>query len=260
MSSEHSWLAALGARLSGQRTGRTERRLALLATVLALLIIRRLWLAPIGSYLVVADPPQAADALVPLAGDRERVIDAARLFEQGWARWYVVTATAQREGDLPYAEAIRHKAIELGVPAGRIQVVAEPADSTYSEAVFLRRLAQSQGWRSLMIITSPYHTRRSRLIFAEIFRSSGITIVVRPVAQSWYDPAAWWQTGNGSAMTVQEYFKLLLYITGYHHIDGLALTPPLRWHRSPATAGEGKERRFPPLSDRNRRAAGGEGH
>ena len=59
---------------------------AVVLVVIAITVIlasRQLWLPLIGGFLVVADPLQPADALLPLAGGQERVVYAAKLFNQG---------------------------------------------------------------------------------------------------------------------------------------------------------------------------------
>ena len=86
---------------------------------------------------------------------------------------------------------------------------------TYEEAIAVQQLAQEQGWRSLIIVTDPHHTRRARMAFRDVFRDSGITVMVRPVNDSWYQADSWWQTRDGLRETWTEYLKLLLYVVGY---------------------------------------------
>lgn len=194
----------------------SRRQIYTLVVAIALVALRRTWLLPIAAYLIATDPLlRPADALVPLAGDRERVAYAAHIYSNGSARWFAITDTSYREGKLAYAEAIRREALRLGIPAANIRLVPGQAHSTYQEALYLRQLAQGLGWRSIIIITSPYHTRRSRLIFADVFRNTGVTISIRSVEPSWYKPAAWWQTSQGRSVTWQEYVKLLLHFAGY---------------------------------------------
>ena len=66
---------------------------AVLAIVALVLIVvsHSLWLPSVGGFLMVADPLQEADAIVALAGGREHVIYGARLFSEGYARWFVAT-------------------------------------------------------------------------------------------------------------------------------------------------------------------------
>lgn len=80
----------------------------------------------------------------------------------------------------------------------------------------MRRLAQQQGWRSVLVVTHSFHTRRARLAFRDGFRDTGITVAVRPVNEHWYDPGSWWQSHKGLRQTWTEYLKLALHLLGYH--------------------------------------------
>lgn len=185
--------------------------------ILILLLSLSSWIPYIGSFLIVSDPLQTADALVPLAGDRIRVIYGADLFKRGYAHWFVVTdmwidATSP---SLLYANSVRWQAEEQGVPNDRILVSPGMPKTTYAEALSLRQLAQEQGWKSLIIVTSPYHTRRSRMILRDVFLDTGITIIIQPVHTHWYQSDSWWKSQQGWSTTLTEYLKLGLYIAGY---------------------------------------------
>lgn len=190
--------------------------------VLLLLVMRSLWLPLIGGFLIVADPlpPLPADALVPLAGDRSRVIYGAGQFNQGHARWFIVTDMWIGATSLPrtYADSVTRQALQHGVPEERILVAPDMPASTYREALSIRQLARDHGWRSLIIVTSPYHTRRTRMIFGDVFRNTGIDISVQPVKNDWYIANIWWTYAAGRRATGSEYVKLVLYLLGYHQI------------------------------------------
>jgi uncharacterized SAM-binding protein YcdF (DUF218 family) len=191
------------------------------AAVLGMLVTRGFWLPLVGRFLVVEDPLRPADALVPLAGEWPRIAAGAELLKQGYARWFVITEMQvdqqQASPGFRYSESARRQAIEEGVPAKQIMVAPDVVATTYAEARALRRLAQEQGWRSLIVVTSPYHTRRSRIIFRAAFAGSGVTIVVRAMKQHWYHADNWWRFPDSQETTAREYLKLALYLLGYHN-------------------------------------------
>jgi uncharacterized SAM-binding protein YcdF (DUF218 family) len=193
--------------------------LASIPLVLAILFLAHgLWLPLAGRFLVVADPLQPADAVVPLGGGGVgRVAQAAALLDEGYATWLVAT---NAEIDLPgirssHSDLIRQEAQWQGVPPERILVAPGVVETTYEEALAVRALAQEQGWRSLLVVTDPYHTRRARLTFRAVLRGTGTTVAVRPVENAQYDPEAWWQSVDGLRETWTEYAKLALYLLGY---------------------------------------------
>ncbi len=175
-------------------------------------------LPAVGRLLVVTDPLAPADAIVVLAGNGiERTAQAARLYRAGYAPWYVVT-------DMPlnvpgvrtdHAELMKTEAVWQGVPENVIVRAPGTHTTTYSEALAVRQMAEERGWRSLLVVSDPYHLRRARMCFRDALRGTGVTISVQPVDPSSYDPATWWTTQDGLRDTWTEYLKLLLYAIGY---------------------------------------------
>lgn len=208
--------------IGGLREAVSGRRrsilLGIVAAIIALVLARGLWLPLIGGFLIVADPLQPADAVVVLSGgERERVVYAAGLFNEGYADWFVAT---NMKHDLPgvrvlYGELVRQEAIWQGVPQERILIAPGILETTYEEALAVRELAQEQGWSSLLLVTSPYHTRRAQIAFRDAFRDTGIAVIVRPVNGHWYRADSWWKSRDGLRETWTEYLKLLLYVIGY---------------------------------------------
>lgn len=200
-------------------TRRSYLRMAASAVLLLLAIILsyRLWLPLFGRWLVVADPLQPAQAIVPLAGGRERVGHAAKLYNDGYADWFVATNPPVTVPgiDESYSDLVRRAALRDGVPEDRFLTIPELVYTTYDEARAIRRLAEERGWNSLIIVTSPYHTRRTRVIFGDVFRDSGIAIAVRPVEPDIYDGDAWWQDNDALRNTVLEYLKFIAHGLGY---------------------------------------------
>jgi uncharacterized SAM-binding protein YcdF (DUF218 family) len=205
------------ARLNQAVGRRPRQRLrAAIGGALMLLVAQGLWQPWLGGFLIVADPLQHADAIVPLAGERSRIDAAAQLFARGYANWYVIT-DMKLDGTMPpgtYARSVRRQLAGGEVPAHRlIEAPGSPA-TTYQEAIGVRELAEAQRWRSLIVVTSPYHTRRSRMIFQQVFRSTGVTVAISPAAGHWYSADSWRRTPVGVQVTLKEYLKLALYHIG----------------------------------------------
>jgi uncharacterized SAM-binding protein YcdF (DUF218 family) len=184
----------------------------------SLYISRSYWLPGVGGFLIVTDPLRPVDALVTLAGDPERVAYGAALFNRGYTHDFIVTDmrinAPNSQGE--YASWVRSRATQLGVPPDRQFVAPGTVATTYAEANSVRQLAVQRGWQSIMVVTSPFHTRRSRIIFREVFHGTGITIIIKPVDGSWYKADSWWLSRRGRRNTCLEYLKLVLYFVGYH--------------------------------------------
>ena len=191
--------------------------LRILLALALLALASPLWLPAIGLALVVADPLAHADALVPLAGGANRVKYAAELFQAGYADWLVASDVAPSRG--PDGGLLSREnattAIISGVPATALRATERQVFSTYTEAEAIRELAHRAGWRSLIIVTSPQHTRRAQAIFRTVFADDPIVIIVRPVVGYSYRPTAWWEDKDERWQTLLEYVKLLAFYLGY---------------------------------------------
>lgn len=196
---------------------KTKAAVLVLAAITLILASHQLWLPLIGNFLVVADPLQPADALVSLAGGQERVVYAAKLFNQGYADWLIATNMPLNVPGIRelYGELAKREATWQGVPEERILIAPGTVETTYQEALAVRQLAEERRLRSLIVVTDPYHTRRARMAFQDVFRDTGIAVMVQPVNESKYRPDSWWRTQDGLRETWTEYVKLLLYMVGY---------------------------------------------
>jgi uncharacterized SAM-binding protein YcdF (DUF218 family) len=173
------------------------------------------WLPAIANILVVADPLHPADAIVPLAGGVERAQHAAGLFQQGYAGSFVVTDNSIALHSLAQPElSITGIATAAGVPVARLHPIATTVTSTYEEALAVRALAEEQGWQSLLVVTSPAHTRRSRAVFRSVFAGSGVTVMVQPASAEECDGVFWWQDENERKFVITEYLKLGAFFAG----------------------------------------------
>jgi uncharacterized SAM-binding protein YcdF (DUF218 family) len=95
----------------------------------------------------------------------------------------------------PYAgiaELMVHDLVERGVPKDKIEAFAQDADNTKDEARALAQLASKKKWRSVIVVTSNYHTRRSRYIFRHVFPSA-IRVLLASAPDGDFDPQSWWQ-------------------------------------------------------------------
>ena len=171
-------------------------------------------------WLSVADQPKKADAILVLGGDLSRPFQAADLYRQGLARRIVVSAPVRKDdyrlldqAGIPYPreeEVMRDVLLKKGVPAGAIEYLGKDLISTAEEAQAARALFAKRAPR-LLIVTSPYHVRRARLIFTDAMPAADI----RMIASS-YDPlpSSWWNDQTAARNVTQELAKFVFYRLG----------------------------------------------
>lgn len=197
-------------------------RLTLAASLLGCL----LFLPFAGRFLHREDPLAPADMILVLAGTRtERWLEAADLYHEGWAPRLLVSpgpvdalepelesrgVRYPREGELA-----RDAIIATGVPPEVVAVLPGGVDNTAHEAE-ATVLHTSRGGRPhrIIVVTSPYHTRRAGFAFRRAFAGTGVEVLVRGSRHSPSDPPRWWRQRADVRFVVSELPKVLLYAAG----------------------------------------------
>lgn len=179
----------------------------------------------LGSFFWRSDPLEHADVIHSLAGSRmERQLEAGLLYKDGWAPLILFTQEQfdlaerhlQRLGIQPVtgAETARRQLMQLGIPASAFLIPPELHDNTAQEAATLRRLAVSHHWRTVILVTSGYHTRRSGYAFERALRGTGVRLIVRPSRFDDGHPARWWHFRSDIRWILSEGPKFASYLFG----------------------------------------------
>jgi len=178
--------------------------------IILALLLGTLGLRAIGAVLIIADPLHEADAAVALTGDEgDRVSAAIELYKSGYVDAIFITFT-----DPVTRDTLVNAAQWGGFPSQNIHVTEMTVSNTVDEARAVRQLAQNENIDSLIIITDPYHTLRTRVIFRRELKGSNIALQVRPVSGHWYRSNTWWKSEEGIRYTFSEYVKIILYFFG----------------------------------------------
>lgn len=98
----------------------------------------------------------------------------------------------------------------MGVPGNRI-MIENRSLSTIENAKFSLPMVRRRGFKSVILVTSPYHAFRSAKVFRKLFSPYGIRIIVCPVENSIFNPDRWWTRHEDTQFVVWEYVALVLY-------------------------------------------------
>jgi len=210
-------VASVGSRT---RSARVARRLFLIALLFGIWVLVA-WVA--GRCLIVNTPLQRADVIVVLSGSavyKERTQRAAEYYHQGLANRILLTndnlrgewSSSEQRNPFFYERA-RNNLLLLGVPAEQIEVIPQPVTNTYDEAVALREYAVAHGLRSLLVVTSAYHSRRALWTLNRVFAGTGIELGLQSIESGEQTPSpfTWWLHWRGWRMVVGEYVKNVYY-------------------------------------------------
>ena len=193
---------------------------------LAATIATTVWGCPrAGRFLVIDAPLQPADAVVVLAGTRvERCLEAVDLYREKVAQHILLSSgrveaaeDALRGRGIRFpreVDLLKDAVVQLGVPGERVHTFPDTVDNTAAEATLTRTVAAQNGWRNLIVVTSKYHTRRSRYAFERAFRGTGVTVQIRGTRYDTAKPDEWWKHRADLRFVLSEYQKLLAYRLG----------------------------------------------
>ena len=207
----------------------TRRRLLGIAAVFLLLAVAG-WalyepvLRAVAHALVVEDALTDADALVVVAGDapfREQAV--ADLFKQGWAPRVIVSRPVNPASVAALVElGVRaldvqgesHAALlRFGIPAAAIVTLERTVQITEDELALVRQEARARGWRRLILVSSPDHTRRVKTIW---YRrgGDGIQAIVRASPYGRFPRDGWWRERRMAERVLHEYLGLAALYLG----------------------------------------------
>ncbi len=162
---------------------------------------------------IIEDTLDKVDALIILGDDNfyaDRVTRGAQLFREGKAP--VIVASGRRlRPNAGIAELMEHDLVERGVPREKIVRFSHDGDSTLEEAQSLVRIVKERKWRSVIVVTSNFHTRRVRYIFQHVF-PQGMDVRVASARDGDFDPEHWWEKRKSIKELTREFAGMVVAV------------------------------------------------
>jgi len=201
-------------------------RSRLIKLALAAAVVLAVWalIAPsLANYLIVEKPLERANAIFVLSGSaayKERTKKAAELYRQGIAPRIFITNDGERAGwsetekrNPPYVELERRELIANGVMPDAITVLPGEVAGTDQEAKALANEIDERPFGSVVLVTSPYHTRRALWTFEKFLEGKGVAIGIEHATHDDRYPtsANWWMSKTGWQLVGGEYVKSIAY-------------------------------------------------
>jgi uncharacterized SAM-binding protein YcdF (DUF218 family) len=87
--------------------------------------------------------------------------------------------------------------------------------STIDEAFVVRDWVRGSSAGSLIVVTSPFHTRRARLAFDHALRGTRVALRVRSTSLGQFRPGNWWHNRDTLRDGLFEWQKLVFYRLSY---------------------------------------------
>ena len=205
-----------------------SRRFVLLIILFLLLIIfyHQYVLKKVGYFLVYEQEPQKADVIIVLNGrDTERSLAAVDLYNKGYADLIVMSRGAKQPGSDEFWKRVgsnfngtiffQRAVAAMGVPEKSFRFIGNGVASTYDEALATREFLKKIGYKSILLVTSKWHSKRAYLTFRSALKNDAIKIVIQPSKYDSFDPEMWWKNKDDAELVSYEYMRLIYYILSF---------------------------------------------
>ena len=176
--------------------------------VLAVLVVFAFRYA--GSFLVV-NAPEHADMIVVLAGGNNdwRYWNGVQLLHEGWAPHLMLDVFAK---GVTYGNMdidLARNFVNQTTP-GQSTVCPLILNSTFGEAGHIANCLRGTGVKSILVVTSDYHSRRALTILKKRLPEYHISIYAAP--DPYFFGTRWWQTREWAKTTLAEWQRYIWWL------------------------------------------------
>ena len=196
-----------------------KRKRIVLSVIVATLILLIIIAANLGNLLIVNDELNKADAIVVFSGDNgPRTEKGVELLKEGLGDYLILSGGVVYD-DVTMAELMKNHALKLGVPENKI-LLDDKASTTHENAEFTKEIIEENNFKSVIVVTSEYHSRRSKLAMEKALENTlidgeSIEVMVAHSTEEKFT-SKWWTSGNSALIVISEYLKLMGYwVKGY---------------------------------------------
>lgn len=198
-------------------TRRNKLRIATLIVAAALAIAATAGFHGAGRWLVREDPLGPANVIVVLSGSMPyRAEEAARIFRMGFAHEVWITHPESPGGQLAAMgihytgddEYSREVLVHEGVPESSVRILPGTIIDTEQEIEEVAREMRREKLTRAIVVTSPPHTRRVKVLWREL-AGPNLHCIVRAAYQAPFDAAHWWRNTRDVYAVVREMLGLV---------------------------------------------------
>lgn len=145
------------------------------------------------SNLIVSDPLEKSDCIVALGGENIRKKEAVKLFREGYGKKIVFTGF-----DITKDEYERY-----GLKPHEYIYPVKSAFNTYEESQVILEIAKKYKFKTIIVVTSFYHSKRASETFKNVLGRENIRVIIHP---------AYWKNFNISDWTKNSFLRKAVII------------------------------------------------
>ena len=159
-----------------------------------------------GWLIAPSDDLDKADAIVVVSGGdtNQRVDEGVALWKAGWAP-KLTFAGAAADAGVSNAAVMRQRAVLQGVPSSAI-LIEERSRTTKENAQMLLPIFEAQNLKKLILVSTPYHTRRVKVTFGKELGKE-YHLIAHPAKDTRWAKSSWWEEPATVRLTWDELRK-----------------------------------------------------
>jgi len=190
--------------------------LPILCLVAGYIAVKAGCLPAIGHWFVQTNELHKAEAIVVLAGGGpERLCHGIELYKRGLAPaiYYTGDKPIETRSDFMDSEQALNFALRYGMPKEKIKFL--PSTSTFEDGKSIATLVKIQKIRSVILVTSWYHTRRAANVLRHCLAGADCVVYITSSGGLSFSPENWWKDEEGLVAVQNEIIKTALYWRRY---------------------------------------------
>lgn len=189
----------------------------LLILIIIGFVVKNPLLQSVADFLIADETAEKSDALIVLGGEikGERTKRAVELYNQGFAGTLIFSDGTDLSWRTKAVDEMIVLASELGIPDTAIKKETD-SRSTYENAVYSKKLMLDNGFKSAIVVTTDWHSKRSKFIFDKVFAGSDIKLTYANTPDDRIDSLRdWWQDSEKQQIVLTEWAKFIIYWLKY---------------------------------------------
>ena len=165
--------------------------------------------------------PSSCDAIVAISGGNTsaRTTRAIELFKQGYGKKLIFSGANSDPDTISDAAQMAKQARRSGVSTNDI-LMDQQAKNTYENAKNVAAIIKEQKHKTIILVTSPYHSTRAALEFKKAFINTDVRVFSAPADNDpeWND--LWWTNTRGWYLALSELVGICRFYIGASNLNG----------------------------------------
>lgn len=174
-------------------------------------------LQSVADFLISDETMEKSDVIIVLGGEikGERTKRAVELYKQGLAGKLLFSDGTDLSWRTKAVDEMVALALELGVPSKDI-LKETYSRSTYENAVYSKKVMMEHNYQSAIVVTTDWHSKRSKFIFDKVFEGSNIKLTYANAPDDRIDSLKeWWKDSEKQQIVLTEWAKYAVYWLKY---------------------------------------------